>query len=104
MDATRTQREPRLALYVAVWAGLLLIVAAEVGLTYVHLPVGTRLAGLLALACVEAGLGLLYFMHLRFERAILFWSLVPTLLFVLLLLDHLWPDALRLQHLRPPTP
>ena len=42
-------------LYVAVWLGLLLIVAAEVALTYARLPTGTLLAALLALALVEAG-------------------------------------------------
>jgi hypothetical protein len=41
-------------------------------------------------------------MHLKYERASLFWSLIPALLFVLVLLDHLWPDALRLTSLRAP--
>jgi caa(3)-type oxidase subunit IV len=83
-------------LYVAIWIGLLLIVAIEVALTYAHLPAGTLLAGLLALAVVEAALGVMFFMHLRYERRALFWSLIPGLIFVLLLLNQLWPDAYRL--------
>ncbi len=65
-------------------------------LTYAGLPAGTLLAALLALASVEAGLGVMYFMHLRYERRILFWSLIPGIIFVLLMLNHLWRDAARM--------
>src|SRR2546425_9069234 len=87
---------PGMKMYVTVWIGLLLIVGAEVALTYARVPVGRLLALLLVLAVVEAGLGLLYFMHLRYERPSLFWSLIPALVDVLILMDHFWPDALRL--------
>ena len=46
----------------------------------------------------------MYFMHLKYERPSLFWSLIPTLIFVLVLMDHFWPDALRLMHQRLPLP
>ena len=87
---------PGMRLYVAVWIGLVLIVAVEVALTYAHLPAGTLLAGLLALAITEAAVGVMFFMHLRYERRALFWSLIPGLIFVLLLMNQLWPDAYRL--------
>jgi cytochrome c oxidase subunit 4 len=86
-------------LYVAVWLGLLLIVAAEVALTYAGLPTGTLLAALLLLALVEAGLGLMYFMHLKYERRTLFWSLIPALIFVFLMMNQFWSDAYRLRSL-----
>jgi len=91
-------------LYVVVWIGLLVIVGAEVALTLAHLRAGTLLGLLLALAVVEAGLGLMYFMHLRYERPSLFWSLIPALIIVLVLMDHFWPDAFRLMHQRLPAP
>jgi cytochrome c oxidase subunit 4 len=100
MDTTETRNEPSMGLYVGIWIALLVIVGAEVGLTYMHLSAGTQLAALLALAFIEAGLGVLYFMHLKYERTILLVSVVPTLLFVLFMMDHLWPDALRLLRLR----
>ncbi len=87
-----------------VWLGLVLIVATEVLLTRAHLPPGTLLVALVALALIEAGIGLLYFMHLKYERPILFWSVIATLLFVFVMLNHVWPDAMRLLHLRMPTP
>ena len=68
MTATDSTPEPGMRLYVAIWIGLLLIVAVEVALTYARLPAGTLLAALLALAVVEAALGVMFFMHLRYER------------------------------------
>ncbi len=87
-------------LYVAVWAGLLLIVGVEVALTYLHLRSGTLLYALLGLALVEAGLGLMYFMHLRYERRTLFWSLIPALIFVFIMMNQFWSDAHRLRSLQ----
>jgi len=89
-------------LYVMVWIGLICIVGAEVLLAYAHLRTPVLLAALLVLAVVEAGAALLFFMHLRYERASMFWCLIPALIFVFLLLDHLWPDAFRLASLRTP--
>ena len=90
---------PGMRLYVAVWLGLLLIVGAEVALTYARLPTKTLLSGLLALALVEAGLGVMYFMQLRYERRTLFWSLIPGLIFVLVMMNQSWSDAYRLRSL-----
>ena len=90
---------PGMRLYVAVWLGLLLIVAAEVALTYAGLSTRTLLAALLVLALVEAGLGLMYFMHLKYERRTLFWSLIPALIFVFLMMNQFWSDAYRLRSL-----
>ena len=90
---------PRMRVYVAVWLGLLAIVGAEVALTYARLPTGTLLSVLLALALVEAGLGVMYFMHLRYERRTLFWSLIPALIFVFIMMNQFWSDAYRLRSL-----
>ena len=89
---------------VVVWFGLILVVAVEVLLTYRHLPAGGLLTALLVLAFVGAALVLMYFMRLKDERPILFWSLIPYLIFALFMMDHVWPDALRLMHQRLPTP
>jgi cytochrome c oxidase subunit IV len=99
MAETVSRPAPGMRLYVAVWVGLLLIVGAEVALTYAHLPTGTLLALLLALALVEAGLGVMYFMHLKYERRTLFWSLIPALIFVFLMMNQFWSDAHRLRSL-----
>jgi cytochrome c oxidase subunit 4 len=90
--------------YVVVWVGLLAIVATEVVVTFAHPRTVLLLAVLLLLAIVEAGLGLLWFMHLKYERRSLLWSVIPVLVIVFLLMGHFFPDAFRLLHQRAPTP
>lgn len=83
-------------LYVMIWLGLLAIVGVEVALTFAHLAPNTLLAALLSLAIIEAGIGVMYFMHLAYEHRALFWSLIPAIVIVLMLMNHLWPDAHRM--------
>ena len=104
MTAIAPRRGPTMQLYVVVWVGLILIVGLEVFLTYEHLAAGTLLACLLGLALIEAGLGVMYFMHLKYERRALFWSLIPYLVFALVMMDHFWPDAVRLMRQRMSGP
>jgi cytochrome c oxidase subunit IV len=99
MAETAAPPRPGMRLYVAVWIAMLLIVGVEVWLTYGHLSSGILLYALLALALVEAGLGVMFFMGLRYERRALFWSLIPALIFVLLMMNQFWSDAHRLRSL-----
>src|SRR6476661_3311357 len=98
MTGTAPAPGPGMKLYLTVFAGLLLIVAIEVVLTYSGLPTGTLLFTLLGLALIEAGLALMYFMHLKYERR-LFWSLIPALIFVFIMMNQFWSDAHRLRSL-----
>ena len=103
MVSGATSPSPGMRFYALLWAGLLGIVIVEVLLTYAHLRPLALTISLVALALIEAGVALMYFMHLRYERRILFWSLIPALVFVLVMLDHLWPDAFRVTSMRLPT-
>lgn len=85
---------------VTLWAGMLAIVALEVAVTWMRPAMPTLTAMLLALALIQATLGVLYFMHLRHERAVLGWSLIAALVFVLGMMNQVWPDALRVFRLR----
>ena len=100
MSVVQTQRGPGIQFFVAVWVGLMCIVGVEVIITYRHLPARQLLAWLLVLAFLEAGIAVWYFMHLKYERAALVWSLLPAVLFVIFLMDHVWPDAFRLAAMR----
>jgi cytochrome c oxidase subunit IV len=95
-----SNREPGLRFYVWVWIGLLAIAGFEVLLTYRGFSTGSLLSVLLILAVCEAGIALMYFMHLKYERSTLFWSLIPVTIFVLFLMNHFWADALRLIRVR----
>jgi caa(3)-type oxidase subunit IV len=90
--------------YVIVWLCLLTIVALEVAVTLSHPPAGWLLAGLLMLAFIEAALGLLYFMHLKYERRSLMWSVILAVMIAVVLMDHFWLDAFRLLHQRLSAP
>jgi len=95
MSTAETTHEPGNTLYLMVFGALLAIVAVEVVLTYQHLATGTLLTALLALAIIEATLGVAYFMHMKYEKRILFWALIPYLLLCFIMMNHIWRDASR---------
>ena len=99
---TEPQHEPGMTGYITIWVGLLCIVGIETFLTTMHLSTHRLLAALLILAFIEAGIALLYFMHLKYEKPNLFWSLVPAVVFVLFMMNHFWPDAYRVASMRLP--
>jgi cytochrome c oxidase subunit 4 len=103
MVSAASSPSPGMRFYVVLWAGLLAIVVVEVLLTYAHLRTLALAIALVALALIEAGVALMYFMHLKYERRILFWSLIPALVFVLVMFDHFWPDALRVRSMALPA-
>jgi heme/copper-type cytochrome/quinol oxidase subunit 4 len=91
-----SSRDPGMGFNALIWVGLLLIAGVEVFMTYRGLSTHGLLAVLLVLAFVEAGIGLLYFMHLKFERPLLLWSFLISVVFVILMMNQLWPDAYRM--------
>lgn len=99
---TGTNHEPGMTGYISIWIGLLCIVGIETFLTTLQFSTHRLLAALLLLAFIEAGIALLYFMHLRYEKPNLFWSLVPAVIFVLFMMNHIWPDAYRMISMRLP--
>jgi heme/copper-type cytochrome/quinol oxidase subunit 4 len=99
---TETNHEPGMTGYISIWVGLLCIVGIETFLTTLHISTHRLLAALLLLAFLEAGIALLYFMHLKYEKPNLFWTLVPAVIFVLFMMNHIWPDAHRVASMRLP--
>jgi heme/copper-type cytochrome/quinol oxidase subunit 4 len=99
---TDMNHQPGMKEYIAIWVGLLCIVGIETFLTTLQVSTHRLLAALLVLAFIEAGIALLYFMHLKYEKPNLFWSLVPAVIFVLFMMNHIWPDAHRMLNLRVP--
>ena len=87
--------------YLPVYFVLLAIFLVEVFLAFQNFSTGTLVILLLLLAIASAGLGLMYFMHLATERRSLFLSLIPAVIFVLLMMNVIWSDSLRLLHMRP---
>ena len=91
-----SNQELSMGSYAGIVIGLMIIVGIEVVLTYQHLSVRTLLFALLCLASLEEFVGVMYMMHVKYENRLLFWTIFPATLFVLVLLNYLWPDAYRM--------
>jgi hypothetical protein len=89
-------------LYLMAWIGAMCIVAIEALLAYAHMSIVVLIASFLLLAILESAIALRYFMNLKYEPPGLFWTLIPGFVFALLMLNHIWPDAVRVTALRFP--
>jgi len=90
-----------IARYLPVYFVLLAISFLEVFLAYQHFSTAGLLAVLLFLAVCGGALAVMYFMHLAQERRSLFLTLIPAIIFVLLMMNMIWTDSFRLLHMRP---
>jgi cytochrome c oxidase subunit IV len=90
-----------IAKYLPVYFVLLGIAGLEVFLAYRNFSTESLLAILLALAICGGALAVMYFMHLAQERRSLFLTLIPALIFVLIMMNMIWSDSFRLLRMRP---
>ena len=88
--------------YLPVYFVLIAIFLVEVFLAFRNFSTGA-LVVLLLLALCSAFLGLMYFMNLAEERRGLFLTLIPVTIFVLLMMNMIWSDSVRLLHMHPPS-
>ena len=84
----------------SVWFGLLGLTVLEVILAYRQLPLQTMLTVLMFLSVIKAALIIAYFMHLRYEQPSLFVTLIPALVFILIMMTAIFADSSRLAHMR----
>jgi cytochrome c oxidase subunit 4 len=87
--------------FMIVWAFLLAFTAVETMLAYQRFELKVMLALLMTLSIVKAALIISYFMHLRYDRPSLAWTLMPALIFVILMMFVIFPDSVRLYLMRP---
>jgi cytochrome c oxidase subunit IV len=85
--------------FMKVWVVLLSLTALEVFLAYEELPLHIMLALLMAISFIKAAMIVAYFMHLRYERSNLAWTLLPALVFVLAMMTAFFPDSIRIERL-----
>jgi cytochrome c oxidase subunit IV len=80
--------------YVAVFAALLMLTVATVAVSSLQLSVTAAIALGLTIASAKAALVVLFFMHLKSEKAMVFWPLALTMfLFFALFAFVLWTEA-----------
>jgi cytochrome c oxidase subunit IV len=86
--------------FIKVWGCLIVLTAAEVFLTYEQLRLEVMLFLLMGISIVKAALIIAYFMHLRYEKRSLVLTLIPAMVFVLVMMIVMFPDSFRIQTLR----
>jgi len=99
-DVAAAQEDHKIT-YFWVWGGLLVLTAAEVILAYrqVFQPV-VMLEVLLVLSVVKSALIIGYFMHLKFEKAIMRWMLMISVVACFFIMYFFFfPDAGRILRL-----
>ncbi len=72
--------------YLAVFGWLFVLTVIEVGVIFVPIPKLAIAASLVILAAVKASLVAIYFMHLKFEKLVIWWiAVIPVILCVFLI-------------------
>jgi cytochrome c oxidase subunit IV len=88
-------------LFLWVWFALLIMTGLETLMAYEDWALLIMLTILMGLSVIKSAYILSYFMHLRFEKMGLFLMTVPVFVFLIcVILTVLYPDSIRLIHLR----
>ena len=91
--------------YVAVFAALIALTLVTVGVSYLSMSMRATVLVALTIASVKASLVAVFFMHLKRERAMVYWPLALTaVLFMALFAFLLWTEADHLFGTRFETP
>jgi cytochrome c oxidase subunit IV len=79
-----------------VYVCILALAAIQFVIAYQNIDGAQMFVRMLVVALVEAGLALLFFMHLWAEKRAFMWSAGIITVFVLLALQYSWTDSFRL--------
>ncbi|HEX8131401.1 MAG TPA: cytochrome C oxidase subunit IV family protein [Pyrinomonadaceae bacterium] len=100
VDSVPVHFEGTTKLFLSILGFLLVLTVVEVVLAYIQVPLVLMLTILVGLSLIKAALILAYFMHLRYERMSLVYTLIPMLVICICLLFIFFPDSFRLLGLR----
>jgi len=99
--STDTPSNPALGKDLAVYGIILAIAGLQVLMAYHTAPGMQLMLQMLALALVQGGIAVAFFMHLRNEKRGLVLALIPTTIFVLVMMNMIWSDSFRLFRMHP---
>jgi caa(3)-type oxidase subunit IV len=86
---------------IIVYICILALAGLQIVLAYQHAEGAQLLVRMLAVAFIQAGLAVGFFMHLRAEQRTLKLALIPGTIFVVLMMNMIWSDSFRLLHMSP---
>jgi caa(3)-type oxidase subunit IV len=81
--------------YVVVYLCILVIAALQFVVAYSNIDPSQMFVRMLVLACIEAALAVLFFMHLWVDSRGLLWFVGVFTIFVLLAMQYGWTDSFR---------
>lgn len=87
--------------YIVVYLGILILAGVQFLQAYQHVDVATMIFRMFAIALLEAGLAIVFFMHLGSENhTFVTWIAIVTL-FVFVALQYSWTDSYRMERDAP---
>ena len=87
--------------YLVVYLCILVLAGLQFVMAYQHVDVGTMIFRMFAIAVIEAGLAIVFFMHMGSEnRTFVTWVAIITL-FVFAALQYSWTDSYRMERDAP---
>jgi cytochrome c oxidase subunit IV len=91
-----SQKNEGLGTYFIVYFVILAIAGLQVVVAYQNIDGSQMFLRMLSLAVIQAGLAVMFFMHMKTEKRSMFLTLIPVMLFVLLMMNMIWSDSYRI--------
>jgi caa(3)-type oxidase subunit IV len=91
-----SQKNEGLWTYFVVYFCILAIAGLQVVIAYQNIDGRQMILRMLSLAIIQAGLAILFFMHMKTEKRSLMFTLIPVTVFVLLMMNMIWSDSNRI--------
>jgi cytochrome c oxidase subunit IV len=82
--------------YLLVYLGILILAGLQLVIAYQHIDGAQMFARMLFIAIAEAGLALMFFMHLWEEKRGLLLFILLLTIFVIVAMQYGWPDSFRM--------
>jgi cytochrome c oxidase subunit IV len=83
-DAESIRKQTRT--YIGVFVTLMVMTVLTVAVSYFHMPVGLAILVALVIASFKGSLVAAFFMHLSHERKLIYWVLLLTVIFFIVLM------------------
>ncbi|MEA2601520.1 MAG: cytochrome c oxidase subunit [Acidobacteriota bacterium] len=83
-DAESIRKQTRT--YIGVFVTLMIMTILTVAVSYFHMPVGLAILVALVIASFKGSLVAAFFMHLSHERKLIYWVLLLTVIFFIVLM------------------
>jgi len=94
--AAEAQKSGGIGKDLIVYVCLLALAGLQFVIAYQNIDVSQMFVRMLAVACVEAGLAELFFMHLWSEKRVFLWFVIIFTVSVLLGMQYGWTDSFRM--------